>query len=96
MSIELRETDAGVILPVKVTAGARKSEIRGVQNGALKVAVTAVAEKGKANKAVIQLLAKWLDVPKSSIQISAGSTSSHKRLLVEAPLPTVEKRLNSC
>ncbi|MGI9518471.1 MAG: DUF167 domain-containing protein [Pirellulaceae bacterium] len=95
MSVALRETDGGVILPVKVAAGARKREIRGVQNGALKIAVTAVAEKGKANKAVIELLAEWLDVPKSAIEIVSGSTASQKQLSIALPLQAVQERVNS-
>ncbi len=48
----------GTILPVRAQPGARRNEIRGVQDGMLKVCVTQSPEKGKANKAVIELLAR--------------------------------------
>ena len=47
--IELTEHSEGVVLPVRAQAGASKNGIRGEQNGMLKVSVTQIAEKGKAN-----------------------------------------------
>jgi hypothetical protein len=44
----------------------------------LKVGVSAPPEKGKANKAVEQLLAKQLGIPKRDVSIVAGQTSSSK------------------
>jgi len=42
------------------------------------VSVTAVPEKGKANQAIIALLAKVLKLPKSNIEILSGETQSQK------------------
>ena len=50
----------GTILPVRAHPGARRNEIRGEHDGALRVSVTAAPEKGKANKAIIELLAEAL------------------------------------
>jgi uncharacterized protein len=72
----------GTILPVRAHPGARRNEIRGVQEGMLKVSVTQAPEKGKANKAVIELLAKTLGLKKSQIELIAGETSHRKRFLV--------------
>jgi uncharacterized protein YggU (UPF0235/DUF167 family) len=44
--------------------------------------VTQVAEKGKANKALVEVLAKALGLRKSQIELISGSTGSHKRFLV--------------
>ena len=44
----------GTILPVRAQPGARRNEIRGVQDGMLKVCVTQSPEKGKANKAIVR------------------------------------------
>ena len=49
----------------------------------LKIAVTAVPEDGKANKAVIALLAKRLKLPKSAIEIVSGATDRRKTLLID-------------
>ena len=69
-------------MPVRAQPGANKSELRGEQNGCLKVAVTQIAEKGKANKAVIALLSKQLKLRKSQIELIAGGTSQQKRFLI--------------
>jgi uncharacterized protein (TIGR00251 family) len=82
MDLELRETDQGVIMAVKAAPGARKNEIRGVVDGQLKVCVTVVAEKGKANKAIIDFLAKQFKLSKSDLEIVAGHTSSSKKMLL--------------
>ena len=80
--IAIESHDEGVILPVRAQPGSRKSELRGAQDGALKVAVTQIAEKGKANKAIIALLSKQLGLRKSQLELISGETSPQKRFLV--------------
>ena len=75
-------------LQVKVTPKASADRIQGWaedEDGTrvLKVAVTVVPEDGKANKAVIALLAKRLKLPKSAIEIASGHTSRRKTLLID-------------
>ena len=65
-------------LKVKVKPGSRKNEVKVTGPDALEVRVTAAPEKGKANKAVIELLAKHYKVPKSSIHIIRGQSSKEK------------------
>jgi uncharacterized protein (TIGR00251 family) len=72
----------GAILPVRAQPGARRNEIRGVQDGILKVCVTQSPEKGKANKALVEVLSKSLGLKKSQIELIAGQTSHQKRFLV--------------
>lgn len=76
----------GIRLRLKVTPKARRNAIGGTQpdaNGALalKVAVNAPAEDGKANAAVIALLAKEFGVAKTAISVVSGATD--RRKLVE-------------
>jgi uncharacterized protein (TIGR00251 family) len=80
--IAIESHDQGVILPVRAQPGSRKSELRGAQDGALKVAVTQIAEKGKANKAIIAFLSKQLGLRKSQLELISGETSPQKRFLV--------------
>jgi uncharacterized protein (TIGR00251 family) len=80
--IELVKHREGVILPIRAQPGARKNAIVGAHGGALKVAVTAPPEKGKANKAIIDLLARALGLSKAQLELIAGETSSRKKLLV--------------
>lgn len=80
--IELQPHAEGIILPVRAQPGARRDEVRGEQNQALKLAVTQVAEKGKANRAIVELLCKTLGLRKSQIELVSGATSAEKRFLI--------------
>lgn len=81
--LEITQTSEGVILPVKAQPGARKNEIAGQRNGRLIVKCTQAPEKGKANDAIIAILAKTLDIRKSSISLISGQTNSEKKFLLE-------------
>ncbi len=85
--IDLKAHAQGTILPVRAQPGARRNEIRGEQDGALKVCVTQSPERGKANKALIALLSKALGVRKSQLELIAGETSQQKRFLVREVTP---------
>ena len=82
MAIALEPHPEGTILPVRAHAGARRNEIRGEQNGMLRVSVTQAPEKGKANKALIAVLSKGLSLKKSQIELLSGATSPQKRFLI--------------
>ena len=81
--LELTQTPQGVILLVKAQPGARKNEVAGERNGRLLVKCTQAPEKGKANDAIIEILAKALDVRKSRISLVSGQTNSEKKFLIE-------------
>lgn len=80
--IALQTHADGVVFHVKAHAGARNNGITGEHDGALKVAVTQAAERGKANKAIVEVLARELAVSKSRIEILRGETSPQKQLLI--------------
>ncbi len=82
MNVELQSHPDGVVLPVRAQPKARRSAITGEHAGALKVSVTAPAEKGKANAAIIAVLAKEFGLAKSQIELLSGQTSSQKRFLL--------------
>jgi uncharacterized protein YggU (UPF0235/DUF167 family) len=68
-------------LALKVVPRARVEGIEGLDEaGELVVKVRAAAEDGKANAAVIALLAAELSIPKGKLQIARGATSRHKVL----------------
>ncbi|MCY4530509.1 MAG: DUF167 domain-containing protein [Chloroflexi bacterium] len=56
-----------------------------VAEGAIKVYVTSVPEKGRANKAVIEEMARHLGVPKRAVSIISGERSRKKLVAVEGP-----------
>ncbi len=65
-------------LKVKVVPGASRNCIAGKLGDALKVRVSAAAEKGKANAAVVELLAGALGVREAQILLMAGHTQARK------------------
>lgn len=78
-------TARGLRLRVRLTPKSAREEIAGVERDAddaawLCVKVRALPEGGKANAALIRLLAKTWRLPPSSIAISAGATSRRKTL----------------
>lgn len=81
--LTIRETTEGTYLSVKARPGSRKNEIRGIHGACLVVAVTAVAEKDRANEAIIKLLAKQLGIAKSRLSIVSGSTAATKSVFIE-------------
>lgn len=77
----------GALLRVRAQPGARRNELRGEQDGALKICVTQVAERGKANKAIAEVLAKGLGLRKSQVELIAGDTASQKKFLIRGVSP---------
>ena len=83
-ALTLDVRDDGILLMLRVSPKAGSDRIGGVHNGALKVAVTAPPDKGRANDAVIRLLAKALGVPPSGIELVSGATSRDKKVRLPA------------
>ena len=82
-------------LKLKVVPKASRNAVTGWLGEELKMMVTAVPEKGKANQAVIKLLAKTLGLPKQDISITSGHSSTCKTVVIAAIADTAElkKRL---
>ncbi len=80
---EVLPTTGGILIRVQVSPKASRERIEGMQDqadgsAALKVAVTAAPEGGKANAAVVKLLAKAWRLPKSAFEIRAGASARRK------------------
>ncbi len=80
--LNLTTTEEGVLVPLKVVPGASRDRICGEHDGAVKVAVSAAPEKGKANKAVIAVLARELGVRRTNLRVVRGATSPRKTVLI--------------
>ena len=93
MSEPLRDTPRGLLLGVKATPKAARDEIAGIRNGALLVKVTAAPDKGKANSAVIAVLAKTIGVPKSAFELVSGETDRNKVLRLASHAEEVQSWL---
>lgn len=80
-------------LQVRVSPGAARERVLGWRGEALKVAVQAPPERGKANKAVVSLLAEVLGLPEASIRVVSGETSRDKVLELPLERAGLEARL---
>jgi hypothetical protein len=86
----------GCVLSVRAQPGARRTGVQGEQAGALKVAVTAPAEDGRANQALVEELRKTLSVKRSQVELIGGQTSRDKRFLIRGLARVeLEKRLTA-
>lgn len=78
MAIDLKTDGNDVLLPILAQPKAGRNAIVGVHDGRLKVAVTQAPERGKANDAILKLLAKELGLKRSQLELAAGETSRRK------------------
>ena len=84
ISEALVEDRQGVLITIEVTAGARSDTFPAGYNEwrkAIGCRVSAPALDGKANKAVLHLIAGALHIPQSSLSIRSGAASTQKRVL---------------
>ncbi len=72
-----------MILDLHVQPGAARSEFAGEHGGRLKVRLAARAVDGKANEALIELLASHYGVPKRNVRIVSGLRSRQKRVEID-------------
>ena len=83
-----RYANGGISIALRVTPRGGRDDIDGVEtlaNGraVVKLRVRAIADGGEANRAVMELLAKALGVPKAKVKILSGVTSRMKQVAVE-------------
>ena len=86
----------GVRLALQITPNAKKTEVIGVLDDALKLKLQAQPVEGKANAALVKYLAGVLKVPKSAVTITHGQTSRKKLVEILGALTPdeVEQRLD--
>ena len=96
-----RRSADGLILKVRLTPKSSQDRIEGISpfddETVLKARVRAVPEKGKANSALLKLVAGWLGIPASSVSLASGGKSRLKSVQVSgdgaALEPLVKNRL---
>lgn len=82
MTVQIREHPDGCILSVRAQPGAKRDAVVGEHAGLLKVAVTAPPDKGRANEAIVEVLADALGIKRSQITLLGGATSRQKVFLL--------------
>ncbi len=73
-----------MLISLKVKSSAKLNKVEKFSNVSYKVWVTAPAEKGKANQAVVEFLADYFKVKKSQVSIVAGLKSREKVVRVDS------------
>jgi uncharacterized protein (TIGR00251 family) len=82
MTLQMEARADGVVLKVRAAPGASRERVVGVHGDALKVAVQAPPEKGKANQRIAALLAEALGVATRDIELLSGAASRDKRFFI--------------
>ena len=81
----LKEKPEGILINIFVQPRSARNAIVGPYKDALKIKLTAPPVEGAANKLCINLLAKCLKLPKSSIEIKFGHTGRSKGVFISIP-----------
>jgi uncharacterized protein (TIGR00251 family) len=82
---------SGIRLVVQITPNARKTEVIGMMDDALKIRLQAQPIEGKANEALIRYLADAFKIPKNSVKITHGHTSRRKTVELSTNRLTAEE-----
>jgi uncharacterized protein (TIGR00251 family) len=80
----------GVRIAVQITPNAKKTEVIGVLDDALKMKLQAQPIEGKANEALVKFLAGALGVPRSAVVITHGMTNKRKLIEIRSGGLTVD------
>ena len=82
MPVTISPHSDGATLAVRAQPGARKNAVLGELANALKVAVTAPPEGGRANAVIVEVLRDWLGVKRSQVELTGGATNRNKVFLI--------------
>ncbi len=89
----LRRSGTGVTVELRAQPRARRSALARSQQGTLKAMVTAPAEDGKANRAVIELLAAEWRLPKSAFEVMRGAAARDKTVSISGEPASLAERI---
>ncbi len=94
-NLAVEDIDGGIVFTVKVVPGSSRTVLCGLLDEMIKVKVSAAAEKGKANKCLLDFLSKQLGVKKNAVSIISGKTSAIKSVQVLGiSVEQLRKKLN--
>ena len=94
-AVTLVPTATGTRFGVRVVPRASRTRVDGVREGRVLVRVTAPPVDRAANDAAVRALATALDLPATSVRISAGHTHRNKTVEVAVPIDDVRRRLKA-
>ncbi len=85
--------DGELLLKIRAVPGARSDRILGVHGDALRVAIHAPPERGKANAALIEGIARWLGIPRAAVALHGGGGSRDKWIRIAIARAELSRRL---
>ncbi len=88
-----RITSDGVLIDLRLTPRGGRDGIDGLKQGRIQARVRAVPEDGRANAALVELVADEIGVPKSTVSVTAGKTARLKTLLIAGDPKVLEARV---
>lgn len=96
----MKAVEGGVAVRLRVTPRGGGDRIEGLARDAeggcfLRLRVSAVAEKGRANEAVVKLLAKAWRLPRTALAITAGETGRNKVVTISGDAAALEARISA-
>lgn len=84
-----------IILTLHIQPGARRTEVAGVHDGALKIRVAAAPVEGQANARLVDFLKKAFDVPASRVILRQGSSGRRKVVEIQGSNRSAEDLLET-
>lgn len=88
-----RTSRDGILLEVRLTPRAARDGFDGIKQDRLQARVRAVPEDGRANTALVELVADEIGVAKSTVAVATGKTSRLKTVLIAGDPKTLEPRV---
>ena len=82
----------GILVRVKAVPGSSRNRVQGALGDHLKVQVSAAPEAGKANAAIVELLAELFEVPRSAVRLESGASNPRKSFKVQGVTDSVFAR----
>ena len=94
--MRIEKLPEGIRFEVKVQPKSSRNEVKGIEGNCLKVKVTALPAKGKANKQLIKLLTQWFWVRNLDVEIERGEMSRVKCVQVRGVPHILIDKIKKC
>jgi uncharacterized protein (TIGR00251 family) len=85
----------GIVLAMRLTPRASRDGIDGLKEGRIQARVRAVPEDGRANAALVELVADEIGVPKSTVEVTAGHIARLKSVTIKGDAAALEARVTA-
>lgn len=92
-ALPFRTKPNGILLDIRLTPRAARDGFDGLKAGRLQARVRAVPEDGRANAALVELVADEIGVAKSTVAVTAGKTARLKTVLIAGDPKVLEARI---